>query len=188
MIFRVCVCVWTRDGTSEWRRTWNLLLLLLLLLIGGLESSKGKRMIVGHIASLERDRAGRISTFTWLHVIGLLHTSSFHMRIICVRRFETSIPLLPRPMLKLTQRLQENLQIELQRANRIRQLKLAQHTRMQNAKDTNGVILASKVDSDSRRMAGQKRRICCYQISYLLHKHDVRTVAECNLPLTSSIQ
>lgn len=36
----------------------------------------------------------------------------------------------------------------------LRQFKLAQHTRMQNAKDTNRVVLAAEVELDGGRVTG----------------------------------
>lgn len=71
---------------------------------------------------------------------------------------------------------QENLEVELERADGIsansvsiilqpqsvqnlRQLKLLQHAWMQNAKDTDGVVLATEVELDRRRMAGQESGI-----------------------------
>jgi hypothetical protein len=57
---------------------------------------------------------------------------------------------------------QKDLKIELQRTNRIRQLKLTQHTRMQDTKDANSVVLAAKVKLDSRSVAREESRICEY--------------------------
>jgi hypothetical protein len=47
----------------------------------------------------------------------------------------------------------------MRRVRNLRELKLLQHARMQNPKDANGVVLAAKIDLDSRGVTSQERRI-----------------------------
>jgi hypothetical protein len=53
----------------------------------------------------------------------------------------------------------------------LRQFKLPQHTRVQYAKHTNRVILASKIDLDRSSMALQERRICHTNTLAQTHAH-----------------
>jgi hypothetical protein len=52
--------------------------------------------------------------------------------------------------LAYTTRLQEDLKVELHRADGVRQLELLQHTWVQDTEDTNGVVLTAKVDLNGR--------------------------------------
>lgn len=64
----------------------------------------------------------------------------------------------------------------------LRQLELLQNTRMQNTKDTDGVVLAAEVELDSRGVACEERRVY----------NSVSTISLAimmnHLPSTSSIQ
>jgi hypothetical protein len=77
---------------------------------------------------------------------------------------------------RAAKRSQEDLQVELDRANRIsatlvsaarllsvtldlRQLELLQHARVQNTEYTNGMVLAAEVELDSRCVAREEGRI-----------------------------
>lgn len=59
-----------------------------------------------------------------------------------------------------TVHLQEYLEVELDRADRVWQLKFVQHAGVQNTKDTDGVVLAGEVDLDGCCMAGEESLVC----------------------------
>lgn len=55
--------------------------------------------------------------------------------------------------------LQEHLKVELHCANGVRQLEFLQHARVQDTEDTDGVILAGKVDLDRGGVTGEESLI-----------------------------
>ena len=55
--------------------------------------------------------------------------------------------------------LHEDFQVELDRADRVGKLELLQHGRMQDAEDTDGLVLTVDVELDGCRVALQERGI-----------------------------
>jgi hypothetical protein len=78
-------------------------------------------------------------------------------------------------MLPPTSQLQEDLQVELKRTNRIRQFEFPQHARMQDAKDANRMVLAAEVEFDGRRVTGEECRICFMLACFLPSIHFIYT-------------
>jgi hypothetical protein len=61
-----------------------------------------------------------------------------------------------RPYCHLRTSLQEYLEVELDRADGVRQLELVQDAGVQDAEDADGVVLAAEVDLDGCRVAGEE--------------------------------
>lgn len=81
--------------------------------------------------------------------------------------------------------LQEDLEIELDGADGVRQLKLVQNAGVQDTKDADGVVLAGKVDLNRRRVAG-KEGLVYDHLAIVVNASSNRCARD--LPSTSSIQ
>ena len=82
--------------------------------------------------------------------------------------------------------LQKDLEVELDRADGVRQLELVQNGRVQDAEDADGVVLAGQVDLDGRCVAGEESLVCTKNVSVCMSSRK-RWNRE-NVPSTSSIQ